>query len=81
MKEILMAIALLVLGVASSISPIAFLMENVVDIVILVGFSIVVWLMAWTKKRLSRREGIIMLLLYLGSVSYTHLTLPTNSRV
>ena len=41
---------LLVLGVASSISPIAFLMENVVDIVILVGFSIVVWLMAWTKK-------------------------------
>lgn len=27
MKEILMAIALLVLGVASSISPIAFLME------------------------------------------------------
>ncbi len=54
---------LLVLGVASSISPIAFLMENVVDIVILVGFSIVVWLMAWTKKRLSRREGIIMLLL------------------
>ena len=31
MKEILMAIALLVLGVASSISPIAFLMENVAD--------------------------------------------------
>ena len=61
---------LLVLGVASSISPIAFLMENVVDIVILVGFSIVVWLMAWTKKRLSRREGIIMLLLYLGYMVY-----------
>ena len=47
MKEILMAIALLVLGVASSISPIAFLMENVVDIVILVGFSIVVWLILY----------------------------------
>lgn len=61
---------LLVLGVASSISPIAFLMENVVDIVILVGFSIVVWLMAWTKKRLSRKEGIIMLLLYLGYMVY-----------
>lgn len=61
---------LLVLGVASSISPIAFLMENVVDIVILVGFSIVVWLMAWTKKRLSRREGIIMLLLCLGYMVY-----------
>ena len=61
---------LLVLGVASSISPIAFLMENVVDIVILVGFSIVVWLMAWTKKRLRRREGIIMLLLYLGYMVY-----------
>ena len=70
MKEILMAIALLVLGVASSISPIAFLMENVVDIVILVGFSIVVWLMAWKKERLSRKEGIIMLLLYLGYMVY-----------
>ena len=56
MKEILMAIALLVLGVASSISPIAFLMENVVDIVILVGFSIVVWLMAWTKAEQKRRH-------------------------
>ena len=56
MKEILMAIALLVLGVASSISPIAFLMENVVDIVILVGFSIVVWLMAWTKKKAEQKR-------------------------
>ena len=71
MKEILMAIALLVLGVASSISPIAFLMENIIDIVILVGFSIVVWLMAWTKKRLSRKEGIIMLLLYIGYMVYS----------
>ena len=61
---------LLVLGVASSISPIAFLMENVVDIVILVGFSIVVWLMAWTKKRLSRHYHAVALFRLYGVYLY-----------
>lgn len=55
---------LLVLGVASAISPIAFIMENVIDIVILIVMSLVVWAFAWSKQKIERREGIIMLLAY-----------------
>ena len=55
---------LLVLGVAATISPIAFIMENVIDIAILTGMSLIVWAFAWTKQKLDRKEGIIMLLMY-----------------
>lgn len=55
---------LLVLGVASAISPIAFIMENVIDIVLLVLMSILVWVFGWTKQKIDKKEGIIMLLIY-----------------
>lgn len=55
---------LLVLGVAAIISPIAFIMENVIDIAILTAMSLIVWAFAWTKQKLDRKEGIIMLLMY-----------------
>lgn len=61
---------LLVLGVASAISPIAFLMENVIDIVILIVMSVIVWIFAWSKKQIERKEGILMLLLYAGYMVY-----------
>ena len=55
---------LFVLGIAATISPITFIMENVIDIVILVVMSVLVWAFAWTKKKLDRFEGIVMLALY-----------------
>lgn len=55
---------LFVLGIAATISPIAFIMENVIDIIILIGMSVVVWIMAWTKQKINRKEGIVMLLMY-----------------
>lgn len=55
---------LFVLGVAATISPIAFIMENVIDIVILVAMSLLVWGFAWTKQKLDKKEGIIMLIIY-----------------
>lgn len=55
---------LFVLGVAAAISPIAFIMENVIDIVILIAMSAVVWGFAWTKKTLDKKEGIVMLAMY-----------------
>ena len=61
---------LLVLGVASAISPIAFITENMIDIIILVIFSIIVWLFAWTKRQLQRKEGLLMLLAYLAFMIY-----------
>ena len=55
---------LLILGVAATISPIAFLMENIIDIIILIVMSAVVWIFAWTSKKINRKEGIVMLLMY-----------------
>lgn len=61
---------LMVLGIAAAISPIPFIMENIIDIVILLVFSLVVWLFAWTKKRLNKAEGALMLLMYAVYVVY-----------
>lgn len=61
---------LFVLGIAGAISPMAFLTENVIDIVILLVFSLIVWLFAWTKKEIKRGEGLIMVLLYVLYVVY-----------
>lgn len=61
---------LFVLGIAGAISPMAFLNENVIDIVILLVFSLIVWLFAWTKKEIKRGEGLIMVLLYVLYVVY-----------
>ena len=61
---------LMVLGIASAISPIAFITENIIDIIILIVFSIVVWIMAWTKTKLNKGEGLIMLVLYIAYAVY-----------
>lgn len=61
---------LMVLGIASAISPIAFLTENIIDIGVLLGFSLLVWLFAATKKRIDKLEGLIMATLYVAYVVY-----------
>ena len=61
---------LMVLGIAAAISPVAFLTENIIDIALLIVFSVIGWIMAWTKRELNRKEGIIMLLLYAVYVVY-----------
>lgn len=55
---------LFVLGIAGSISPIAFIMENVIDIILLTLMSAFVWFLGWTKQKIDRKEGIIMLVIY-----------------
>lgn len=61
---------LMVLGIASAISPIAFITENVIDIVILLVFTLIVWIFAATKKQLNKLEGVLMLLMYAGYAVY-----------
>ncbi len=61
---------LFVLGVAAAISPIAFIMENVVDIGILIAMSVVAWLFTATRQKLERSEGALMLLIYAGYLVY-----------
>ena len=61
---------LMVLGIAAALNPITFIRENIIDIIVLIGFSFIVWLMAWTRRKLSKPEGLVMILLYAGYVVY-----------
>ena len=55
---------LLILGIAAAISPIQFIRENIIDIILLIFMSLEVWFFAQSKKKLTRGEGIVMLLVY-----------------
>lgn len=61
---------LLVAGAAAIVSPMAFLMENVVDLIVLIAMSILVWSFASSKKRIGRMEGVFMLLIYAAYIVY-----------
>ena len=61
---------LMILGVASALSPIGFIMENVIDICVLLGFSVLVWIFCAVKKKLGKSEGAVMLLAYAAYAVY-----------
>lgn len=61
---------LMVLGAAAAISPIAFVQENMIDIILLTVMSLIVWGFAWTGKQVRRGEGMIMLLVYAAYMVY-----------
>ena len=61
---------LMVLGIAATVSPIAFLTENIIDIVVLLVFSLITWVLCVTQKKLSKKEGILMLTLYVIYLVY-----------
>ena len=55
---------LMVLGIASLISPISIIRENIIDLCVLVAFTVCVWIFAGTKKKIGRIEGLCMVVLY-----------------
>lgn len=56
---------LFVLGIGATISPIAFITENMIDIVVLIVMSLIVFVFTWTKKCINRLEGACMVLMYI----------------
>ena len=61
---------LFILGVTATISPVAFIMENVIDSVILLIVSILVWVFAWSRLHIKKKEGIVLLACYAGYLLY-----------
>ena len=61
---------LMVLGISSAISPVALIRENIIDIVLLMVFSVMVWIFAGTRKKIERKEGIRMVVVYLVYCAY-----------
>lgn len=60
----------LVAGVAAVVSPMAFLTENIIDLIILIAVSILVWSFAATKKKIGRAEGAFMIIIYIAYIVY-----------
>ncbi|MBE5888327.1 MAG: calcium/sodium antiporter [Lachnospiraceae bacterium] len=61
---------LLVLGIASSISPIGFIMNNAIDILAVVVATLICWVVAGKTKQLKRPMGILMVLAYVAYMVY-----------
>ena len=55
---------LMVLGIASAISPISIITENIIDLCVLIAFTVCVWIFAGSKKKIGRVEGFCMVALY-----------------
>ena len=61
---------LLVLGIASTISPIGFMMSNAVDIAAVIVATIVCWAVAAKNKSLGKVMGAIMVVSYFAYMVY-----------
>lgn len=61
---------LFVLGIAATISPIAFTVQNTIDTAVLIAMSLLVLLLCAPKKKLVRWHGALMLAAYAGYTTY-----------
>ena len=62
---------LLVIGVAAAISPIAVISVNIIDMIAMTIMSLLVFAFTIKDKKISKMQGIVMLLVYLGFIVYT----------
>lgn len=61
---------LVILGVSAIISPVAVNVASIYDILILFVITVVSWGYAFTERKISRREGLVMLFIYVMTVGY-----------
>ncbi|MBE5939285.1 MAG: calcium/sodium antiporter [Lachnospiraceae bacterium] len=61
---------LLILGVSSLISPVGVVFSSLIDMIILIFLSVLVLVFVKTKERIDRKEGIIMVALYIAYMVY-----------
>ncbi len=61
---------LMILGISTSINPVPLNPTAIYDCILLILFSCLVLLFCWSKKKLGRGEGIIMLILYAVYTAY-----------
>lgn len=61
---------LLILGVSCVINPIDIAFETVIDILILIAVSVLIYVFCITKKKIVRSEGILMVLIYAAYTAF-----------
>ncbi len=69
---------LLILGTAALITPIIAQDIGIVDIGVMTFLAVLLFPFAWTKLTLSRLEGLFLLLIYIGYITYLYMQLPSN---
>lgn len=61
---------LFILGISAAISPIPTDIASVIDGVILTGFMVITYIFSLVRKKITRGEGIVMILLYVAYTAY-----------
>ncbi len=61
---------LLILGVSAVIHPVAVNLASLYDMIILIVISVITYIFAFTKKKISRIEGICMVMIYIADVVF-----------
>lgn len=61
---------LAILGIAALITPVAMSIENIIDTVVLIVFSAIVWLFCFRSRKLTKPAGIAMILMYVVYLVY-----------
>ena len=61
---------LLILGVASMVSPINTVNVNVIDVAVMLAVALVLFPLSWTQHAISRKEGVFLLLVYVTYMYY-----------
>lgn len=61
---------LLILGLTSVITPLAINNLVLIDMVIMTVVSFIAFLFAFTKNKITKKEGILLILLYIGYTTY-----------
>ena len=62
---------LFILGTTTALHPVSFTMENLIDDGVLIAFSLLVWIFSFSDGgKILKREGVVMLLCYVGFIAY-----------
>ena len=61
---------LLILGVSSSIHPITVNFASTIDFIILIVISIIAFIFSMTSEKISRKEGAVMIAIYIADVVF-----------
>lgn len=61
---------LFILSTSSTISPVGVQGQNLVDAVVLIAISLVVFVFGRSKEKIEKKEGIVMILIYVAYMAY-----------
>lgn len=61
---------LMILGIASTISPLTLIPDNIIDMAVLIAFTLLIWAVVAKTKKVSRGMGVTMIVLYCVYLAY-----------